>query len=230
MVARRTEAVPPAVLHVVHRHVGVLHQHVGVAAVVGVEGDAGARREVELAALDDVRRPELAQQVLRDRCGVGRIAHFLQHHDELVAAEPRHGVAAAQRPRQPRRHLLEDLVADVVAERVVDVLEPVEVEEHQRHAGAVAARVHERLAQAVGEQVAVGEAGEAVVVREPHELGFRAAPLRGRGRARSWSRCRGEVDLLLPRARARVTSPHPDHAPSSQTGASSVAAMPSGRW
>ena len=48
-------AVPPAVLDVVHRDVRVLHQHVGVAAVVGVERDASARREVELAALDEVR-------------------------------------------------------------------------------------------------------------------------------------------------------------------------------
>ena len=209
-------AVPPAVLDVVHRDVRVLHQHVGVAAVVGVERDAGARREVELATLDEVRRAELAEQVLRDDARVARVAHLLQHDDELVAAESRDGVAGAQRARQPRRHLLQDLVADVVAERVVDVLESIEVEEHQRHAGAMPAREHERLAQPVGEQVAVGEPGQAVVVREPHELRFRAAPLgclqgeRDHGRNPG-----GEVDLLrLPGARApRHFAAHHAHHP-----------------
>jgi hypothetical protein len=51
-----------------------------------------------------------------------------------------------------------------VAERVVDGLEAVEVDEHHRGLLAVAVGERERLLQAVLQQAAVGQAGERVVV------------------------------------------------------------------
>jgi hypothetical protein len=51
----------------------------------------------------------------------------LQHH-ELVSAEPRDHVTWADDRLEPRRDLLEQFVANRVAERVVDRLEPVEVD------------------------------------------------------------------------------------------------------
>jgi hypothetical protein len=53
-----------------------------------------------------------------------------QQDRELVAAQPRDGVARAQHAGDPRADELEQLVAAVVAERVVDLLELVEVEQH----------------------------------------------------------------------------------------------------
>ena len=55
-----------------------------------------------------------------------------QQDRELVAAEPGHGVRRAQRARQPLADQLEQAVAVVVAERVVDLLEVVEVHDHHR--------------------------------------------------------------------------------------------------
>ena len=66
---------------------------------------------------------------------------------------------------EPLRHLLEQAVAVVVAERVVDLLEVVEV--HQHHgddvAGALAGR--DRLVDAVAEQHAIRQVGQRVVER-----------------------------------------------------------------
>ena len=59
-----------------------------------------------------------------------------EEHGELVAAEAGERVGGAQRAAQPARDLLEQPVAVGVAERVVDGLEVVEVDDHQ----------HERLA------------------------------------------------------------------------------------
>ncbi len=42
-----------------------------------------------------------------------------QQHAELVAAQPRHHVVVAQHGRQARADLLQQLVAEVVAEGVV---------------------------------------------------------------------------------------------------------------
>jgi hypothetical protein len=52
-------------------------------------------------------------------------------HGELVAAEAGHGVDLPQRPLEPGPDLAEQLVAVMMAEGVVDVLEPVQVEQHQ---------------------------------------------------------------------------------------------------
>ena len=59
---------------------------------------------------------------------IGELAH---EDAELVAAEPRDRVAAAQHRLEPAGELDEQQVAVAVAERVVDLLEAVEV--HQQH-------------------------------------------------------------------------------------------------
>ena len=64
-----------------------------------------------------------------DRLGVGRVG---QDDRELVAAEAGEHVAGAQHRAQTRADLLEHEVAGAVAERVVELLEAVEVDEQQR--------------------------------------------------------------------------------------------------
>ena len=57
------------------------------------------------------------------------VARLVAEHDELVAAEPGHGVAVAGAAREAFGHLDQQRVADVVTEAVVHVLEAVEVEQ-----------------------------------------------------------------------------------------------------
>jgi hypothetical protein len=87
-------------------------------------------------------------------------------HLELVAADARDGVVVAQRRAQPARDLLQQLVADVVAQRIVDELEAVEVDEQHRHLLVEPLRLRQRLAQPIHQHRAVGQAGERVVVRQ----------------------------------------------------------------
>src|SRR3954471_4145267 len=77
------------------------------------------------------------------------------------------GVVRPQGGLQPLGDGLQQLVAGLVAERVVDHLEAVEVEEQHGRARlrVVAAGAPDRLVEAVEEQHAVGEAGERVVER-----------------------------------------------------------------
>ncbi len=51
-----------------------------------------------------------------------------------------------------------------MAERIVDVLEPIQVQEQHRHRAALAPRPHDRARQPFGQQRAVGQAGQRVVV------------------------------------------------------------------
>ena len=67
--------------------------------------------------------------------------------------------------------------ARIVAERVVDVLEVVEVEEHDSHVAPGAAGQRERVLDAIAEEVPVGEPGQRIVKRQLAQLLFEALAL-----------------------------------------------------
>ena len=96
--------------------------------------------------------------------------HVLGEHDELVAAEPRRGVGGTNGVHDPLRHDLEHLVAGEVPERVVDVLEAVEIDEEHRDHVAVPARDRQRVRETVEERAAIEQRRERVVVGEPVDV------------------------------------------------------------
>ena len=152
-------------LGVVHRDVGALDERVHVGAVLRAVGDADARVEHRH---DAVERERAGQRVLQAPGQLGRQAAVrdpAQEHRELVAAEARQRVAAAHHLAQADGDLLEQAVARVVPERVVDLLEAVEVDQQQRGRLAAALGGRQRVRHAVVEQRAVGQVGEVVVQR-----------------------------------------------------------------
>ena len=104
--------------------------------------------------------------VVRDALGDDR---------ELVAAEPGDGVAAAHDAAEALADTDEERVAGVVAVRVVDRLEAVEVEEHDRERDLTDDR--ERLVQLVLEQEPVAQPGQRIVERLVDEVVFGGAAL-----------------------------------------------------
>ncbi len=165
------------VLGAVHRRVGVARQDLVVVAVRRIAGDADRHRHAQLVALHHARLGQALQQLAGHQLGAGGVGAG-QQHGELVAAEAGHGVDLAQAALQAARDLAEQRVAHAVAEGVVDVLELVQIHEHQRERPMVAARHARQLADAVGEQAAVGQVGEGVDVRQPHQVALDLAELR----------------------------------------------------
>ena len=98
-----------------------------------------------------------------------------QQHGELVAADPRDDVVRAQRVPQRGSRGVNDLVADVMAERVVDGLEVVEVDQHHR-ARRLRRALQERSEPAL-EAAAVEQLGERVVLGLMAQLDLQPAPL-----------------------------------------------------
>src|SRR5205085_4867849 len=111
------------------RRIGVLDQRGRVGAVFGIEADADARADEELAALDVERVTDCLENLLCDERGVFGSRQHRNEERELVAAEARNGVAFADAGCDTRGDGLQQLIADVVAERVGDYLEAIEVEE-----------------------------------------------------------------------------------------------------
>ena len=146
-------------LGVVHRRVGVADQRLGIAPVVGKHRDADGRRDRELALVGRDRARELLNHLLRHLHRIRGAPDFGQHHHELVAPDAADGVADAQLVHQSQRHFAQQQVAYRVAQGIVDGLEAVEVDEHDRRLLAIAMAERQRLREAVLQQAAVGQPG-----------------------------------------------------------------------
>ena len=110
------------------------------------------------------------EQAIEHRHAGGDIVEVLQHGDEFVAAKPRERVAFAQRLLHARGDGNQQLVAGLVTVLVIDRLETVEVEiRHGQHVVA-ALRLRHRLPHTVGEQHAIGQRRQGVVMGDVFEL------------------------------------------------------------
>ena len=180
---------------------------VGRLVAVGAEGDAdagaGGRLPCRPAGTGCAARCWMRSA--RSTASRSR-ADVLEQDRELVAAQPREtSVGPQHRTCRRRGQVHQELVARLVAERVVDQLEAVEVEVHHREALLRVARQRAiARGQLLVEVHAVGQLRQVVVIGDVVELGFRAAP-------------RGDVLRLhdqvmgreLPVARERDVERHP---------------------
>ena len=169
-----------AALGLVHRVVGVLEERVRVGRVLRVQRDADRRADVEERIGDLEGLVERGGDPLaRGLRGTARVlvAAGAEQEQELVAALARQHVAGPREVRDAARGLGQHRVAGLVAERVVDELEVVEVEVEERERAVGAAGAAEVAADLLLQERPVREAGEAVVVGEERDLGLGALAL-----------------------------------------------------
>ena len=120
-------------LGAVQRDVGVAEQVLAGVAVALGDADAGGDRQRAVEAVEQERLAQHVAEPLGEQLRAGRERHALGEHHELVAAEPADRVAGPDRGREPGRDRAQQLVAGLVPERVVDLLEVVEVDEERGH-------------------------------------------------------------------------------------------------
>ena len=127
------EATAPGRLGPIEGDVGVADQLFRRMAVVRVHGDTQAAGDVHLPAIEigmEARAPPRSATPSPVR---RRLLQALLHQRELVAAEPGPSVAGAGDGLEAVGDLAQQRVAGQMAERVVDLLELVEIEQHHRH-------------------------------------------------------------------------------------------------
>ena len=93
-------------------------------------------------------------------------------HRELIAAEARDQVVAAQGPAQALGDAANQLVADRVTEGVVDVLEVVEIDVEHRRGAASLPRLGDDRFEPLTEEDAIGQSAQRIVQGEVSEPGF----------------------------------------------------------
>jgi hypothetical protein len=89
----------------------------------------------------------------------------VEEDDELVATHPADRVDVAQSRREALRERPQQLVPRFVPERVVDVLEAVEIEVEHRAERSMSATAHDQLLQPIVDQCSIRKACERVVER-----------------------------------------------------------------
>ncbi len=169
-------------LRPVHGHVRAAHQRPGITSVSGGERDPDAAVHVQGQGADvdalGQRRPDAA----RDRQRVGGTPRCRREQDrELVPAEAGDRVAGPGGPAQPYGDLAQHVVAHVVTQRVVDLLEPVEIHQQQREPPAVPLNLPQRPGDPVVQEDPVGQAGQRVVQGLAADLLLGVVPFDRRG-------------------------------------------------
>ena len=149
-------------LGVVHRGIGVHQQLLGVTAVAGVQGNADAGGDFQRMLGHLERAIDQRHLAFSQAEGIIRLRQLHQQH-ELIPADTRQGVLAAQVFTQALADLAQQLISQVVAEGIVDRFEAIQVDKHQGEATALLLNGLHRLLNTVCEQGAIGQAGEHVV-------------------------------------------------------------------
>ncbi len=166
------QAVAQAVADLRTRGLGRLQQVLGVGAVLRMDADAQARAHVQELAVDRHRAGDLVEDASRERgqrVGIGELG---DQHEELVTAQAGEAAAPLQAARDALGHHLQQAVAGVLTEALVHPPEAVEVEQQHRGLALAGGGALHRLLQPLHEELAVGEAGEGIVVGQVVEPGL----------------------------------------------------------
>jgi hypothetical protein len=94
--------------------------------------DSDASSDFDRLAFDREGRFERRADLLRDSQCVPFVTDYGKENREFVAAEARNGVAGANQLFDAVCGLPEEQVSDMMSECVVDVFEPVEIDEQER--------------------------------------------------------------------------------------------------
>ena len=159
--------VPASTLCVIERRIRPRGDDTGFAPVSRQDRDADARPRIDAHAIAEIDR--LAQRLKKahgEIRGLVREADIPQDDREFVAAAAGRHALGADGLLQTGRNGGQKRVAGGVAVQIVDRLEAIEIDEHQRAQTTVVSQPCQRLVEGLAEQHAVGQAREPVMQRD----------------------------------------------------------------
>ena len=160
----------------VHRQVCAFQGFLDVfAPTAAKQGNAHAGRAVAFVVV---------KQVGHVQCGDDLFAHYfslagrvrvvlvqvVQHHHKFITSQSCHGVACPHTPAQKRGDALQQQVAEMMAVRVVDDFEVIQIDKQQRIFALVARAGDHGHAHAVHQQASVRQSGQGI--KEGQSLDF----------------------------------------------------------
>ncbi len=113
----------------VHRQIRVSHHRLVILARKRMQANADARGDATFLLMDFYGAHRRGEQQLGDECCLRLARDLGQKHHEFITAESRDDITATQTVAKPRCHLAQQDVASIVAQRVVNGLEAVQIDE-----------------------------------------------------------------------------------------------------
>ena len=165
-VVGRVDAVAgPRALRHVHGDVGMPGKCGGVIAMLRVDRDPDAGSDFD-GVLSELKRCfDRLKDFSGDENRAWRICGPSRQDDKLVSTEATHRVRFAEDSSQTSSNFLEYAIAMLVTERVVDLLEAIQVEDEECLRLSLALCAKQRLLEPVHEECAIWKSGETVVER-----------------------------------------------------------------
>ena len=164
-----TEGIAPHLLGLVHRRIGVAQQVFHVPAVLRAKADAQRLGEGQFMPADLEGLGAILQQTTR-HIGRRRGMEPRQGEDEFVAAKAGQGIDPPDGRFQPLGDGTQEVVTDAMPERIVDPLEMVEIDHHQRKRRFVAFDRRQHLPNAIAQHTVVGKTGQGIEVGQLPDL------------------------------------------------------------
>ena len=139
------------VLGHIHGHVRALQKHVGAVPILRGDGDAATGGHIHRHSFDVKGLLQEADDPFGNLKGCSAAFDPWEQDAELIAAQPGECVTVPKALVDPWAHFPQHPIPVLVAERVVDLLEPVQVEEQDGGAATVPGRLTQSLVRAVEE-------------------------------------------------------------------------------
>ena len=156
------EAGAALILGAIERQVGFGHHRLGVGDVSAIGNHADAGAGVNLIAVDGDRRRNRSADLCRQRLGAGNVAHVLLQQRELIAAKAGDHIGIAHAVLQPVGDDFQENVAGGMPQRIVDILEMIEIEIKHRESMSAAFGARKGQLQPVEKRDAIGQAGQRI--------------------------------------------------------------------
>src|SRR5918995_1781359 len=107
-------------------------QLVWVAAVGGANRDPGAGADMDILPVEKERLGQLSNGLTGHELCVIRMTQLANDESKLVAAEASNGIHLAHATGKPACRLSKQSVTGRMAEGIVDVLEVIQIQDHER--------------------------------------------------------------------------------------------------
>src|ERR1019366_2141846 len=133
VVGEELKVVTSILFGAIHGRIRILDQGFAVGTVFGENAYAEAATNAKRATLNNESGTDCMQEPLSGNRCVGSVLRSRQHDDKFVSPDTSHRVLFPCPFLEPLCNFLQEKVADRVPEGVVDVFEPVEVEEQKRN-------------------------------------------------------------------------------------------------
>ena len=176
-VGKEPERVSSLPLGAVERHLGKGEQRLGIQGVTPAHGNANAYADANQSSVDRVGLAQYVQQLARENAGVLRAVEIDFHDGEFVRSETRDHVRLADVRAQPFADSPEERVSPGMAQRVIHILEMIEIEMQQGEAFSAALHASDAFLNPLRERGAVKQAGERIESRHGQDFLFGALAL-----------------------------------------------------